>query len=300
MTKNMLYNGALELISWKSPFNDGSKCMRDKKTGLEVLHLNSIQSLIQALGYLKYKYPYMTILYRGQTELYDTGVDGDGQYFFQPSALRGIKRVQALNAAKRKLQEKVAVLRKMIPQFADEKKISDAVLEGLLQQYGISTTWFDVVVNIWIALWFACYKADNSVYVGKGSNRRCLLHMVRRKVYKEKIKDRFAYVFVLGADSQKAEIIDLRCKLPSNFIRPHAQHGLLIRTSGAKTINMIGLVKGIIRIRLEDALEWLGDGKILSPEIIVPPPNYDSGFGMLLNSEQEYVAEDVIRFPIYC
>ena len=39
---------------WKSPCNDGSACEYDKTTGLEVLQINSIQSLIQALGYLKF------------------------------------------------------------------------------------------------------------------------------------------------------------------------------------------------------------------------------------------------------
>ena len=124
--------------------------------------------------------------------------------------------------------------------------------------------------------------------------------MIRRNPRSEKSEDRFAYVFVLGADAETAEVIDLRRDLPSDYIRPHAQHGVMIRTRGVKSINMYNLIKGIVRVRLEDVFDWLGDGGMLRPETIVPPPNYDSGFKMLLNGERQYEGKDVIRFPIYC
>lgn len=287
---------------WKSPCNDGSKCEYDKITGLEVLQINTLQSLIQVLGYQKFKLSGKggRIVYRGQTALYNMGNDEHGEYLFQPSALRKVRRDVALNATKTKVKDQIGVLRKMVPRFASVEQFSNAALEGLLQQYGIPTTWFDAVDNIWIALWFACYKSDNSVIIGKNPESRSFWHMVRRNPRLEEPKDRFAYVFVLGADAKNAELIDLRNELPSDYIRPHAQHGVMIRTRGVKSINMFSLVKGIVRVRLEDALDWLGDGGMLRPESIVPPPNYDSGFKMLLNSERQYAGKDVIRFPIYC
>lgn len=287
---------------WKSPCNDGSACTYDTATGLEVLQINSLQSLIQVLGYQKFKLADKgcRIVYRGQTTLYNIGNDENGRFLFQPSALRKVKRVAALTYAKSRIKNQIGVLRKMVPCFASIEKFSDAVLEGLLQQYGIPTTWIDAVDNIWIALWFACYRSDNSVFIGKNPERRAFWHMIRRNPLSEKSENRFAYVFVLGADAKDAELIDLRSELPSNYIRPHAQHGVLIRTRGVKSINMCSLVKGIVRVRLEDALDWLGDGGMLRPEAIVPPPNYDSGFTMLLNSERQYTGNDVIRFPIYC
>ena len=285
---------------WQSPCNDGSVCEYDKTTGLEILQINTIQSLVQALGYLKFSSIDNQILYRGQTQLYNTGNDDKGHYLFQPSALRGVKRTPALTTAKNKIKKQVDVLRRMVPRFKNAEQFSDAVLEGLLQQYGIPTTWFDAVDNVWIALWFACYRSDNSIFIGKTPERRSFWHMVRRNPRLEAPKDRFAYVFVLGADANDAELIDLRNALPSDYIRPHAQHGVMIRTHGVKSVNMNSLIKGIVRVRLEDALDWLGDGGMLRPEAIVPPPNYDSGFKMLLNSERQYAGKDVIRFPIYC
>lgn len=285
---------------WKSPCNDGSTCEYDKTTGLEVLQINSIQSLIQALGYLKFTSKGNQIFYRGQTQLYSTGNDDTGQYLFQPSALRKVKRIAALTTAKHKIGKQVDVLRKMVPRLENKEQFSDAVLEGLLQQYGIPTTWFDAVDNIWIALWFACYRSDNAVSINKNSEKRFFWHMTKRNPRSEESDERFAYVFVLCAESEAAEVIDLRRELPSDYIRPHAQHGVMVRTRGVKSINMNSLIKGIVRVRLEDALDWLGDGGMLRPETIVPPPNYDSGFKMLLNSERQYTEKDVIRFPIYC
>ena len=78
---------------------------------------------------------------------------------------------------------------------------------------------------------------------------------------------------------QMTEILDLRVSLPSFFIRPHIQHGLLIRCrakSGEIAPNMFQLIRGIVRMDLCNALEWLGEGRILTQEYMMPPPNYRS------------------------
>ena len=293
---------------WKPPCNDGSKCVYDTNTGLEVLQVNSLQSLVQALGYLKFKLSDagVRVVYRGQTELY-SGVDQDGAHYFQPSALRSVKRTKALNDAKCKIKEHVAAIRTMIPRFAEKDSLnnyrySDSIIEGLLQQYGIKTTWFDAVDNIWVALWFACHRSEYpvDVEISGRNDKRFFIHMIRRDPNAEPRKKRYAYILVLGVSEKEDEIIDLRCSLPSDFIRPHVQHGLLIRTKNAKSINMVRLIKGIVRLKLTDALQWLGQGSILLPERIVPPPNYDSGFRQLLESESRYDGKCPFRFPIYC
>ena len=90
----------------------------------------------------------------------------------------------------------------------------------------------------------------------------------------------------------------IRKEIPSHFIRPHVQHGMLIRSKSF--INMESLIQGIIRIDLNDALEWLGEGRILLPESIFPPPNYDSGFSWLLENEWKIMNACKSCFPIYC
>lgn len=296
-----------ELHGWSSPCNDGSATEYDKKTGLEVLQVNSIQSFIQALDYLKFKLHARdeAIYFRGQHSLYNTGLDDNEKYLFQPSALRGIKRTKALQDVKTKINQKIKIFRKMLPRFSSAIKYNDDVIEGLMQQYGLSTTWVDVVDNIWIALWFACYRSDlpTNIRIAKSANagkwqERCFVHMVRRSLNSELYG--FAYVLVLGGTKHVIDTVDLRTSVPSDFIRPHVQHGVLIRTAGVKNVNMFNLIKGIIRVRLCDALDWLGNGQIFQPSSILPSPNYDTGFRQLLTSESQYTGSDVLRFPIYC
>jgi hypothetical protein len=81
-------------------------------------------------------------------------------------------------------------------------------------------------------------------------------------------------------------MIDLRVAAPSTFLRPHAQTGLLVRQNGkigAVTRDYKDMVAGIVRVSLDDALSWLGDGKLLSTHVLFPPPVYDFGYRDLLN-----------------
>jgi hypothetical protein len=290
---------------WKSPCNDGSVCGYDEATGLEYLHVNTIQSFIQAIGYLKFIFAdnNIKIVYRGQTDLYGSKSKKrrEDSYLFQPSALRGVTCCAALNNAKHKIKEQISAIRKAIPRFADTNKYGDGVIEGLLQQYGVKTTWIDAVDNIWVALWFACFRSNNPVEVVEmGDVKRSYIHMIRRDPDTEHDRKHFAYILLLGVDENEDEILDLRCKLPSDFIRPHVQHGLLVRTKGVLSANMVRLLKGVIRIKLSDALKWLGHGAILMPDRIVPPPNYDSGFRQLLEGEFKCDKQHLFTFPIYC
>lgn len=286
--------------NWMSPLNDGSDDVVDEGTGLHCLHVKTLSSLIQAIGYKKFQANKSGhhIYFRGQTELYKCPKRGN-QYEFQPSALRGIRNEGALQDAKKFIKQQIAMLRRMNSSlFKDESEYPNDVIEGLLQQYGLKTTWFDVVDNIWVALWFSCYKSVFPVEIDTATKKvsRAFVKMMRRDVNKE-LGARFAYILLLGDEG--AEVVDLRCTLPSMFIRPHVQHGLLIRTAGVRSPNMASLIKGIIRMDLYDALEWLGESRLLTPESMMPPPNTDSGFKQLLASEAENTEEPFIKFPIY-
>ena len=287
--------------NWSPQIPDGSFPAYDERTGLPVLQVNTLAAFIQAMGYLKFKLrDECNVVYRGQTKLYFDKKDASGLYYFRPTALREVQKPSAMGNAIKALQKQVAIVRRANPMFQELTTYPDKVIEALLQQYGYGTTWFDAVDNIWVALWFACHRSDYTVKIDTDGGSRSFIHMVRRIPRDEDDSERFAYIILLKAkNGGDSELVDLRCEIPSQFIRPHIQHGLLVRTKSRSNPNMFSLIKGIIRIRLEKALEWLGTGRILLPEMMMPPPNYDSGFKQLLESEHK-MGEDKILFPIYC
>lgn len=297
--------GMAGFYSWSPAVDDGSFDDYDSSTGVRVLEVRSIQSLIQLIGYVKYNLSEdgCRVLYRGQTDLYETGNDATGCYRFQPSALREITKQDAYNREIEAIRRTVDAVRSANHQFKEDAKFPDPVIEGLLQQYGIPTTWIDVSDNVWTALWFACYRTIWNVFTKNDNGKRRYCHMTLRTVGEAEDGKDYAYLFVLAAEGKLgeegkcSEWLDLREAIPSTFIRPHAQHGCLMRMKAKYGPNMVSLVRGIIRVRLRDALSWLGGGRMLLPDSMVPPPNYDSGFRQLLQSETQ---GNGIRYPIYC
>ncbi|WP_217694889.1 hypothetical protein, partial [Deinococcus marmoris] len=177
-------------------------------------------------------------------------------------------------------------------------------IEPLLQHYGIQTTWLDLVDNIWIALWFSCYKAVSSGKDGK------YLNFERRSERKENKTQRYAYIILVAADLSSAkvispgiwkgintELIDLRLAAPSIFLRPHAQHGLLFRNLGkpsGRDSDYSSSIAGIVRVDLADALDWLGNGNLLDTHSLFPPASYDSGYEILLEIRDSLIKENKI------
>lgn len=160
----------------------------------------------------------------------------------------------------------------------------DYAHEPILQHYGIRTRWIDLVDNAWVALWFACHTTQAT---GKHNE---YIHFIPRK-------DGYAYIILMqpGAErrdrkrpgiwkSTKAEVIDLRRAAPSIYLRPHSQHGLLMKRIGVNSVadvEMNDLVVGILRVNVIDAIKWLG-GSMMSVHFLFPPPVYDHGYRQLL------------------
>ena len=275
----------------------------DEKVGGKVLHINKFQTLIQALGYFKYtlcrsaKVNYK-IFFRGQENAYGK--------VYQPSLYRKCTQEGSLTKRDGVVKRQIALCRADCGWFG---RLDDAVVEGVLQQYGMRTRWIDAVDNIWIALWFACHHAwswkDGDIEY---------LHYSIRSPRLEGSGDHYAYIYVLGFNSgysridkkksrrfvpgmswgEGAEMLDLRYAIPSLFLRPHAQHGVLLRSfkylpEGGMRYNsdMSDLVQGIIRFNLSDGLEWLGHGASLDVSSVFPPPVFDSGYGDLLVTERK-------------
>jgi hypothetical protein len=157
--------------------------------------------------------------------------------------------------------------------------------EPLLQHYGLRTRWLDVVDNLWVALWFACHRfvqADEHI------------HVVRRNIADG--GEEYVFIVTVGLQEEMTEVqpglyrsptaarvIDLRKAVPSFYLRPHAQHGLLIRPLG----DVGELQLAAFEVPLSRALEWLGSSVLLSPFGLYPPASVDVGYRRLLNRLKE-------------
>jgi hypothetical protein len=262
-----------------------------------VLEVSSPHALSRAAGYLKYADNSAGgVYFRGQTKLYPKMV---------PSLYRSVKQEVAGSAPSPRASHQPKKRRKATTDKTNQEMRLNALLksvtkstaflsgtpeyahEPLLQHYGIQTRWLDVVDNVWTALWFACHEAATA------GERSQYLHYVRsQQVY--------AYIVLIQAgmempvsdqpgmwNSDKAKIIDLRRAAPSLYLRPHAQHGLLVRRRayvGNSSIDRSDMVAGVIRIKRDLATAWLGTGELTTVHHVFPPPVYDFGYKRLLES----------------
>lgn len=248
-----------------------------------VLHVETPHALIQAAGYLKHTAePFERVLFRGQRALFDS---------LTPSLYRGIKTGAAQNTKHAKIAEVVASFKSKAGIF---EKIPDYAHEPLLQHYGVHTTWADVVDNVWVALWFALYRAHS---VGKNSE---FLHFEQRR---PSSSEQFGYILLIAVDEdrkaaarkgmvvgKRTELVDLRIAAPSIFLRPHAQHGLLFRMKANKEgrpLDYSDAIRGIIRFDIAAASNWLGSGEMHNVRSLFPPPYFDGGYRILLDSALE-------------
>lgn len=253
--------------------------------GYNVFHAKKSYVLVQAAGYLKHvrgKSHCKSVYFRGQSKLYPN---------LPPTLYRGVTKVGTRDKRDEKMQVLLKGIRKDKQLF---RAVADHVQEPLLQHYGLKTRWLDVVDNLWIALWFACHTAHA---FGKHGQ---YLHFERRVVRHTPAKECFAYILLLESSAtsdtnlgagcfidKNSATIDLRIAAPSHFVRPHAQHGLVMRAldkEGRVPIDCSSLLAGIIRVDLSDALEWLGAGELLNVHSLFPPPPYDVGYQEILNN----------------
>ena len=182
------------------------------------------------------------------------------------------------------------------------------VVEGVLQHYGATTSFLDVVDNHWVALWMGLNEYTVKEQLDKYARyiERSIpiiekliedpLHK-NKNMWEEKLYQYVLLVAVPFAVNQSEKGIsisdsiievDLRKALPSTFLRPHAQHGLVIKrniTAKVATANDFDLssnVVAIIRVRIDRAKKWIGDGELLTQDNLIPPPGYDPGYDLLL------------------
>ena len=245
--------------------------------GVTILDVEESHALIMAAGYLKHN-TLEGIFFRGQGKFYEE---------LRPALYRGIDTDASKYNREKRLNKKIAEYRAACPAFS---KFGSYAAEPLLQHYGLQTTWLDLVDNIWVALWFACHEA-------KSTRDGRFLHFQKRIPNQD---NKYAYIYLIGTDLEKrrrdkpgywngknTELVDLRIAAPSYFLRPHAQHGLLFRCKGEESgrpLDYKKQIRGIVRIPLEKAFDWLCNGHTVSVHSLFPPAFYDNGYKILLQS----------------
>lgn len=261
-----------------------AKVTTDQSSGIAVYDVRDPHALIQAAGYVKHVLGVgrrSTVLFRGQATLYPT---------LAPTLFRGIALPRAQSRRASALYKLITKARTVTPMLG---KLPVATVEPLFQHYGLKTSWIDVVDNVWIALWFACHRARATGKYGE------YFHFERRLPRKEETEKKFAYIILIEAElldadtsvpglwyGKNTELSDLRVAAPSLFLRPHAQHGLLFRRRGVgdkRPVDYWPSVAGVLRVSIDDALEWLGNGALLNAHALFPPPTYDEGYRILLS-----------------
>lgn len=241
----------------------------------------------QVVGYAKYTNRECgSVYYRGQCKLYPS---------VQPSICRA-----GGNAA---LGTKSQNLNRLINEVTDGEKhtqlMHELKLEGrrrqrkrlfeaALQHYGIPTRCIDAVDNHWVALWFGLYECETR----QVNHETYALYRQREASFLDSLgkesQSYYQYILLLCARNEGDQhVVDLRVELPSTFLRPHAQHGVILQNDDREaSYDLADFVVGILRIRIDRALRWLGQGQLTSYASLFPSPMHDHGYGVLLQNQE--------------
>lgn len=259
-----------------------------------VYEIASFHSLTQLIGFGKYMNRNCGNVYlRGQSSLYSGSLS--------PSALRPMSG-SSVNVTRRISQYKHQI-NQSLENTKNFRNQNRDVMESTLQHYGIRTYWLDIVDNVWIALWFAVHKTKSKIVDG-----REYVHIFENNA------DQYGYILLISCDAtveeqnqpgfyvgEKTMLVDLRKAIPSYYLRPHAQHALMLKKN-SKNLNDYAdysdRVVAIAKFSVADALKWIGQTGLLSVQSLFPPPYYDTGYERLLNEykiPEEYKGQQSVK-----
>lgn len=284
--------------------SDGEITKRDGNI-VPIYLIDSFHVLTQFVGYAKFKNRfYGNVYFRGQTSLHS------GKLI--PSLFRPSLNSTTVNYSER-FNTYNTKREKALSSNKAFNNIEPYAIEPLLQHYGIKTTWLDIVDNLWVALWFGLHKFS-SITIEDHEH----VHIT------EDSSEQYAYLFLLAVDAQQerqkykpdgycqipgvysgkeTNLVDLRKAVQSYYLRPHAQHALMILKKQILTktplsesdVDYSDFIVGIAKIRRERGLAWIGNSGLLSIQSLFPPAYFDNGYRSLL--EHYKVASDAI--PTY-
>lgn len=279
-----------------------------------VFEVLSVHALNYVVGYAKHlNRDGCTIFSRGQGRLYDN---------LCPSLYRGLSPTDdvAISNANARLNafidsillDKDTLVKLGFPVDASAPNLE--IIEAMLQHYGVRTRMLDAVDNHWIALWFGLYEQVDEPVGGKPyalyQKREVNASDMAEVPVSPKDSDRVFYQYILliaasESDSEPIRTLDLRLSLPQKFMRPHAQHGVMLDYQGDPAKNVLldysDSVVGIVRIRIDRAAQWIGSGHLISYENLFPSRAFDNGYSVLLDNSDRFAKEfgQTITYYVY-
>ncbi len=281
--------------------------------------LQTIGAFNQLIGHAKFNNSsYGNVYYRGVDGLYDNVLPSlmrGGRRRGTPDDLNTILQTICSNSYFKeslKLRSVPSLNRENYVEIKRVKRFNKYTVEAMLQHYAGKTRFLDVVDNHWIALWmglnsFERHGHKNMYY--KSHVRTLSVEDICEAFLKKRDLPSDIYVYILLISMPFATVmpeygitetdsfveVDLRKSLPSIYLRPHAQHALVIRKRDrdntqqlADYYDMSSEVIGILRVRIDLASKWLGNGLLLSVSNLFPSPSIDQGYNNLLLHDEVF------------
>lgn len=263
-----------------------------------------MHSLNQIVGYAKFiNRSYGQVYYRGQCALYNN---------MRPSLFRSehsstVKiepRIDKLNHTVRAVMDDPRLMKILFTEKIATTLPEKEIVECILQHYGGKTRYIDLVDTLWVALWMGQFhyrviKQQQSYahYVQRAPSFFDGASLDQEEFYQYILLS--AIPEVKGVTAKGYRKIDLRQELPSTFLRPHAQHALAVRKappggSRVQSYDFASNIVGILKIRIDRASAWIGNGLLLSQENLFPPPAYDHGYDILLSRNDVFCQPDFL------
>lgn len=173
--------------------------------------------------------------------------------------------------------------------------------------------YLDFVDNHWIALWFGLYVAssidDGDTFV-RYTKRSIDIAGCSVGNHLASCEENYQYLILLAVDKETVKpviksirygertvLINLRNALPSLFLRPHSQHGYVVKKrTQSGDFDLSTEVVGILRMRIDYVSEWLGNGLLTTVNSIFPEPAADYAYRVLLK-HKDFFCGTKIKIP---
>lgn len=295
-----------------------------------IYNVYSTNALNQLIGHVKFaNAAYGNVYYRGVNGLYNNVLSSlmrNRANGIPDDLCQTLKMVCNNSYLKQSIKLQDTIRPKTTLDYATNNQIrryNNYRVEALLQHYAGSTRFLDVVDNHWIALWMGTQKfipnGKGKSYCQISKRNLSVLDMYERLTSdKDLLVNDGIYTYILLIamphsytdynqgiyETEEFVEVDLRKALPSIYLRPHDQHALVIRKRDKGNVDkragyydMASQVTAILRVRIDKAIEWLGEGILLTKENLFPSPSIDQGYNnLLMNSERFKKPFNIIKY----